>query len=230
MYERFAPAATDNWCCSKDGHRYRSRLAAIGAGAQARYDVLVMTGQPYDALALVDRAAWIITAGSGDAMSGLVATFVNSASLVPSLPRMTIGIARHHRTWELIQASRSFAAHLVEEADCELMWRFGLESGRTLNKFDGVSWRAGQTGSPILSAALATLDCTVEAELDIGDRTIFVGAVVAGGVHRPGAPLTASRLFQLATPEQKQRMDDARARDEEVDRAAMLAWRAARAR
>ena len=193
-----------------------------------RYDGLAMTSDPQAALALFDRAVWIITAGSNEARSGLVATFVNSASLVPSLPRLAIGIASHHRTWELIRASQAFAAHLVDERACDLMWRFGLESGRTVDKFAGVAWRAGHTGSPILESALASLDCMVEAELDIGDRTIFVGAVVAGGIHRPGVPLTAIRLFELASPDQQRQMDAARVRDEQIDEAAMLAWRAAR--
>ena len=189
-----------------------------------------MTSNPQDALALFDRAAWIITAASGETRSGLVATFVNSASLVPTLPRLAVGIACHHRTWELIRASRAFAAHLVDEDACELVWRFGLASGRSVDKFAGLAWRAGQTGSPILEDALTSLDCTVEAELEIGDRTIFVGDVVSGGIHRPGVPLMASRLFALASPEQKAQMDAARVHDEQIDRDAMLAWRAQRSR
>ncbi|MGE3179822.1 MAG: flavin reductase family protein, partial [Vicinamibacterales bacterium] len=64
-----------------------------------------MPSTPQEALAIFDRAVWIITARAGDDMSGLVATFVNSASLVPSLPRLTAGIACHHFTWELIRRS-----------------------------------------------------------------------------------------------------------------------------
>ena len=45
-----------------------------------------------------------------------------------------------------------------------------------MNKFAGVEWRRSQTGSPIITSALAWLDCAVEADLDIGDRTIYVGA------------------------------------------------------
>lgn len=179
-------------------------------------------------LARFDRTCWIITAASGDARSGLVATFVNSASLVPSLPRLIAGIATHHRTWELIRQNGAFAAHLVDEAEIELVWRFGLQSGRSVDKFAGVAWTPGPTGSPLLGAALAAFDCRVEAEFDIGDRTIFLGEVVASGAPRPGTPLMASRVFALATPEQLRQMDADRVRDEATDAAALLAWRAAR--
>ena len=179
-------------------------------------------------LGLADRAAWIITARHGDDMGGLVATFVSNASLVPALPRLTAGIARHHHTWELIQRSRSFAAHLVDESHCELIWRFGLGSGRRSSKLAGVAWRPGQSGSPVLEDALAWLDCSVEAELDIGDRTIFVGRVVDGNVTSPGDPLTANRIFELAGEERLERLQEERHRDEQIDAAAILAWRAGR--
>ena len=179
-------------------------------------------------LRLFDRTAWIITASAGGETSGLVATFVSNASLVQAHPRLAIGIARHHYTWELINRSRSFAAHLVDEAECALIWRFGLSSGRHTNKFGGVEWRRSQTGSPIITSALAWLDCAVEADLDIGDRTIYVGVAVNGGVNRAATPLTSERIFSLANAEQRTRMDEDRHRDEQLDAPAILAWRAAR--
>jgi flavin reductase (DIM6/NTAB) family NADH-FMN oxidoreductase RutF len=180
-------------------------------------------------LGLFDRTAWIVTARAGDELGGLVATFVNNASLVQAQPRLAIGIARHHHTWDLIARSRSFAAHLVDEAASALIWRFGLASGRQTNKFAGLDWRRGQTGSPIVEGALAWLDCAVEAELDIGDRTIYVGAILAGGVNRAGTPVTSNGIFTLANADQRARMQEDRRRDEQLDAAAMLAWRAARA-
>jgi len=181
-----------------------------------------------EVLGLFDRSAWIITASSGGKTGGLVATFVNNASIVPALPRLVVGIAQHHYTWELIRASRSFAAHLVDERHAELIWRFGLRSGRRVDKFDDLKWRKGETGSPLLEDALAWVDCAVEAELDIGDRTIYVAAILDGGVMRAGVPVTARRLHQLAPAHQRDRMEEQRRRDQALDTAAVLAWRANR--
>jgi flavin reductase (DIM6/NTAB) family NADH-FMN oxidoreductase RutF len=174
---------------------------------------------------MFDRPAWIVTASAGAEKSGLVATFVNSASLVPALPRLAAGIAQHHYTWDLIRRSRAFAAHLVDESQAALIWRFGLASGREVDKFAQLAWRRGQTGAPIVEHALSWLECRVEADLDIGDRTIYVGAVIDGGVNRPGTALTSNRIFDLATAEQRQRMDADRQHDAAIDEAAMRAWR-----
>ena len=57
------------------------------------------------------------------------------------MPRLAVGIARHHHTWELISQSGVFAAHLIDEASAELLWSFGLGSGRERDKFAGVLWR-----------------------------------------------------------------------------------------
>jgi flavin reductase (DIM6/NTAB) family NADH-FMN oxidoreductase RutF len=179
-------------------------------------------------LEMFDRTVWIVTAGDDDGRSGLVATFVNSASLVPALPRMAVGIARHHYTWELIGRSGAFAAHLIDESSASLAWRFGLASGRDVDKFDALDWHTGLSGSPLLADALGWLDCRVEAELDIGDRTIFVGAVIDGGTSRNGSPLTANRLMSLADAAQREQLAQHRLRDEQLDAPALLAWRAGR--
>ena len=142
------------------------------------------------------------------------------------MPRLAVGIARHHHTWELIAQSRVFAAHLVDETNSGLFWSFGLGSGRERNKFANVRWRRGASGSPVLEDALAWLDCEVEAALDIGDRTIFVAAVIDGGVNGRGAAVTADRLMELAGDERRRRFDEERSRDEKLDAAAIVHWRA----
>ena len=45
---------------------------------------------------VLDPVLWVVTARFGDEQSGLIATFVQKASLVPALPRMVTAIARHH--------------------------------------------------------------------------------------------------------------------------------------
>jgi hypothetical protein len=47
---------------------------------------------------VLDPVLWVVTARFGDEQSGLIATFVQKASLVPALPRMVATISRHHYT------------------------------------------------------------------------------------------------------------------------------------
>jgi flavin reductase (DIM6/NTAB) family NADH-FMN oxidoreductase RutF len=55
-------------------------------------------------------------------------------------------------------------------------------------KFEGLAFRTEVTGAPILTEALAWVDCRLWAEYPGGDHTIFVGEVVAGDA-REGIPI-----------------------------------------
>jgi len=173
---------------------------------------------------VVDREIWVITARDGQRQSGLVATFVSIASLVPTLPRVTIGIAKHHFTHELIQATNAFCMHMIDESHIDWVWHFGLPSGREVDKFRDLETHVGISGSPILAGALAWLDCRVEATMDTGDRTVFLAEVLEARMMQSAAPLTFSRARELAPPESLEQMKRAVERDIHLDHTAILEW------
>jgi flavin reductase (DIM6/NTAB) family NADH-FMN oxidoreductase RutF len=175
--------------------------------------------------AQIDRELWLVTAAAGPRRGGLIATFVSQASLVPELPRVLVGLARHHETWQLVEATNAFALHLLGEEHLDLVWRFGLCSGRDVDKLAGLSFTTGATGSPRLDGVLGWLDCRVEARLDTGDRTVYLGEVVEARVNQTAPPLTLKRALQLATPEQLREMKRQLAHDSALDAEAIHRWR-----
>src|SRR5581483_9655362 len=136
----------------------------------------------------LDRELWLLTARCDSRRGGLVATAVSQSSLSPQTPRVLVGIAKHHHTWDLVEASSSFALHLIGDAQMDLVWQFALRSGRDHDKLDGFALSTAVTGSPILSAAIGWLDCRVETRLDAGDRTIYLAEVVDAAWRGSGAP------------------------------------------
>jgi flavin reductase (DIM6/NTAB) family NADH-FMN oxidoreductase RutF len=174
--------------------------------------------------ARLDPPIWLVTAASGLRRGGLIATFVNQASIVPTMPRVLLGLARQHFTWELIQASRDFGLHLLTEDHLDWVWRFGLRSGRADDKMEGLRLES-QAGPPLLADALAWLHCRVETSLDTGDRTIFLGEVLDGRVRSSAPALTMKRALELAPAEKLHELKDSLQRDAAVDAAAIEAWR-----
>jgi flavin reductase (DIM6/NTAB) family NADH-FMN oxidoreductase RutF len=168
-----------------------------------------------DILRLTDRELWLVTSVHEQRRGGLIATFVSSASIVPELPRMAVGIAKHHHTHGLIAASGAFRLHLLDETQIDLVWRFGLHSGHAIDKFALL---------PEIHA-IAWMDCRVETTLDTGDRTLFLGEVVDSRLVRDAKPLTLQRLLALAPPDKLQALRSGMARDAEIDEAAIRAWR-----
>ena len=172
---------------------------------------------------------WLVTAADEERRGGLIATFVNEASIVPSMPRMVVGLANHHYTWSLIESSDAFALHLLNDDQMELVAEFGMRTGHEADKLSKRPFTLSETGSPILSDAPAWLDCRVEDRLETGDRTLYLAEVIAGKVVRPFTPMTNTRMLGLASHEQRRILRERMERDREVDAAKIAQWRAQRA-
>ena len=178
--------------------------------------------------AQLDQPLWLVTAAGGSRHGGLIATTVTPASIVSTLPRQLITIDKRHNTHALIEGSGAFAMHLIDETQLDLVWRFGLQSGRDVDKFAGLVFQIGATGSPLLCEALAWFDCRVEARMDSGDRTVYLAAVVDGRLERSDSPLTTRRFFKIAPPDKQKIMSEQYEHDARLDAEAIERWRGER--
>ena len=175
--------------------------------------------------AWLDREVWLVTAQAGGRRGGLIATFVNQATIVTDLPRLLVGLAKQHHTWELIEQSGAFAVHLLGQDSLDTIKHFGLQSGRNVDKFAAINSSIAYTGSPILDVGVGWLDCEVETRMHTGDRTIFMGQVVDSNVTHYGAPLTLKQLMQIAPPEILGELKKQVHRDGQLDAQAIRIWR-----
>jgi flavin reductase (DIM6/NTAB) family NADH-FMN oxidoreductase RutF len=57
------------------------------------------------------------------------------------------------------------------------------------DRFEGVKFHRGKTGSPLLEGARAVVDCEVWRSYDGGDHTIILGRVVGAAAVGKGKPL-----------------------------------------
>jgi flavin reductase (DIM6/NTAB) family NADH-FMN oxidoreductase RutF len=178
--------------------------------------------------AQLDPPLWLVTAANGSRHGGLMATTVTQASIVSEMPRQIMTIDKRHNTHALIEGSGAFAMHLIDETQLDLVWRFGLQSGRDVDKFAGLLFRTGATGSPLLPEALAWFDCRVESRMDSGDRTVYLAEVVNGRLERTGPPLRNRRFFEIAPPDKQKIMSEQYEHDARLDAAAIQHWRSGR--
>ncbi|MBP6514741.1 MAG: flavin reductase family protein [Steroidobacteraceae bacterium] len=106
-----------------------------------------------------------------------------SLSLEP--PLVAFSPSRISRSYPSIRRSGAFCINILAEGQADLGQTFA-RSG--IDKWSGVAWRAGTTGSPIIDGVLGWIDCSLEAEHDGGDHWLTVGRVVAMDA-REGRPL-----------------------------------------
>lgn len=129
---------------------------------------------------------------------GLVVGTFTSLSLEP--PLVSFMPAKSSTSWPKIESSGSFCVNVLGANQGELCRQFASSKGR---KFEGVDWRPGATGSPILDGAISWVDCTIEQVLDSGDHQIVVGRVVDLRVESDELPMTFLRgsFGQVNLPE-----------------------------
>ena len=126
----------------------------------------------------------VITAMADGEPVGIAANSFTSVSLDPPLVLFCAGKASS--TWPLMQKSAAFAVNVLGEHQEDISRLF---ASKNADRFAGVGYHAAATGSPVLTGALAYLDCRIHAEHDAGDHVIVVGRVVELGVMDESSPL-----------------------------------------
>ena len=127
----------------------------------------------------------VITAVDDEGPVGLTAQSFSSLSLDP--PLVLVCPAKSSSSWPRIEAAGAFCVNVLGEDQEELCRGFAM---RGADKFAGVGYSpAPHTGSPLLSGALAWIDCRLEALHDGGDHLVAVGRVLDLGSSDGTRPL-----------------------------------------
>jgi len=150
-----------------------------------------------------------VTTSAGGRRNGMIANSAQRASLVPSVPRISLYISKINLTHDLIYASGVFGVHLLRNDQWDLIWKLGLESGRTHDKLEGLELRIGETGCPLLVDVRVAFECRVVNAMDAGAATFFLGDIVS--VHEgPPAPVMTSDYFRANMDDEKRRIYEAK--------------------
>lgn len=140
---------------------------------------------------------YIVTSLKDGQFNGQVANSMFQVTSEP--PTVAISINKENLTHSYIQASRKFAVSILSQnTPMTFIGLFGFKSGRTINKLEGVNYRMGKTGVPIvLEHAIAWIEADLVTELDCGTHTIFVGQVSDGNVLNNELPLTYAYYHEV---------------------------------
>ena len=142
------------------------------------------------ALYLISYGMYIICSKKGDKINGQTANSVVQVASEP--PIISVCINKQNLTHEFIKESKVFTASVIAQtAPLKLIGGFGFKSGRDVNKFEGVNYKLGQSGAPvILDGTLGYLEARVIDSVDAKTHTIFVGELVGAEVLGEGEPMT----------------------------------------
>ncbi|MER7462202.1 flavin reductase family protein [Streptomyces sp. NPDC097981] len=116
----------------------------------------------------------IVTAiGAGGDPSGFTCNAFSAVSAAPPLLLLCVG--KGSRTLPAMLSAGVFAMNFVAHRGQDAARLF---AGKAERKFDGVAWRGGLAGVPVLTeAAVAYAGCTVVKTVDAGDHVLVIGRV-----------------------------------------------------
>ncbi len=122
---------------------------------------------------------YLIGSLAGQERNMMTASLVTQVCVDPKL--VGAAIERTSRTHDLIERGKVFTLTMVERDERAIVRKFVKPAAddreaRTLNGYEYID--APVTGAPILTAAIAYLDCRLEHALPLGSHTLFVGEVV----------------------------------------------------
>ncbi|WP_028604369.1 flavin reductase [Ottowia thiooxydans] len=104
---------------------------------------------------------------------GLTCNSFSSVSLEP--PLVLFSLRNASSLLARFMEADAFAINILSQSQDQLSGRFA--SSKIADKFEGVSWRAGPLGTPLIDGCLASFECQVHARHEAGDHTIFIGEV-----------------------------------------------------
>src|SRR3954452_17888967 len=116
--------------------------------------------------------------------AGMVVGTFSSVSLDPPLIAFFQSVTSG--SFAQVRTARSFCVNVLASDQEQLCRR--LATGGA-GKFDGVRWRPGPLGSPILEDAVSWIECTFEDIREAGDHFIVLGRVHELAVERSTLPL-----------------------------------------
>ena len=127
-----------------------------------------------DALSRLATGVAFVTAAPDGEPAGLIVNSLTSVSLEP--PLVSFSPSRTSLTWSRMRRAGRFGVNVLGRQH----QRFAMRATPAgADRFAGLDWELGGGGAPLLTDALATLECEIVAEHPAGDHWIVVGQVDA---------------------------------------------------
>jgi len=130
----------------------------------------------------IPHALYICGVKDGDEVNGFTASWVTQASFQP--PLVVNCVKNDSKSHAMIKASGVYSLSFLADGQKDIAQKFFKPQHRVGNKFEDIEFYLGETGCPIISIALGYIECQVVGIVEHGDHTVFVGEVIAAGIHQ----------------------------------------------
>lgn len=129
----------------------------------------------------------IVTTKDSGQVYGLTVSSFASLSVDPLL--ILVCIQNSNRLAEMAQSSQHFGVSILAQGQDEISTFFAKSGRDPVPSYDHIETAEWHTGSPLISGAIAQLDCKLHEAVPGGDHTILIGKVVGATSDPSKEPL-----------------------------------------
>lgn len=189
LNEGFDPVRVKQVPTENDYQRCEEAGTDLGQILTRKKNLAAMKGLDKDldrALGRLSGGLYVVTASQGkdstNRSGAMVASWVSQASFSP--PGLSVAVAKDRAIETLMQVGDRFVLNILRDDNYQPLLRHFLKRFPPgADRFKGVSILEGVAkGGPVLTEALAYLDCRVEQRLEGPDHWIIYAVVVEGNV------------------------------------------------
>lgn len=193
---KFKPTDATLQLCEEAGTDFAQTLkktmkARESGGAYRRkpLEATSQTARTEQAVGRLVGSLCVVTAKQGDVASAMLASWVAQATFNP--PGLTVSVAKDRAIESLLHGDSPFVLNILQEGSHQGLMKHFLKPFRPgEDRFAGIELQDASNGSPILSGALAYVECTVKSRMECGDHWL-VYAVVNNGALLSESGMTA---------------------------------------
>lgn len=145
----------------------------------------------------ISYGLYIVSSADNGKMAGQIANTVFQVTSEPV--KVAVCLNKENDTHKVVKESGVFGISILElETPMEFIGRFGFRKSGEFNKFDGVEYKLGKTGVPLVTEhAVAVIEAKVVKECDVGTHTLFIGEVVDAEVLKDAEVLTYADYHRI---------------------------------
>ncbi|TVQ45418.1 MAG: flavin oxidoreductase [Gloeocapsa sp. DLM2.Bin57] len=177
---KFTPTEVVLKTCEEAGTDFAQGLKKAKKAQTPRPSVLGATANYTDqALGRIVGSLCIVTTQQGELKSAMLASWVSQATFTP--PGITVAVAKERAIESLLYQDSKFVLNILAEGKhLKLMKHFLKPFAPGEDRFIGVETTTANNGCPILSDALAYLECRVVNRMECGDHWLIYAIAEVG--------------------------------------------------
>lgn len=147
--------------------------------------------QMASALGRIPSGIFILTVIKDGISTGMLASWIQQCSFKP--PRVSIAVQPGREIAKLLEPGVVCTVNILESSQTDMVAHFGKGFALGDDAFQGLDVQRHQGRAPILSEALAFLECMVVERFPAGDHDLYLAEIKAGNLLDEGQPMVHIR-------------------------------------